>query len=65
LKQVICDDHSEHGVTDEFERLVVKAARLFLMPRRNLFMSPRAMRDGALQERAVVETVSQILFQLS
>ena len=57
------DDEAEDGVADELERLVMKAARLFLAARSDLLVRPRAMRDGALKQRGRVEFEGENFFQ--
>src|SRR4051812_48732251 len=44
LEEIVGDDQSEHRIAKELQRFVVQVARIFLRPRRNLFMRPRAMR---------------------
>ena len=51
------------AIADEFERLVVQVARLLLLARAHVLVRPRAVRDGAFQQRAVLEGVVERPFE--
>src|SRR5205085_3051562 len=57
------DDEAEHGVADEFERLVVERAGLLLLARAHALVRPRAVRERALKEASVVESIVEFLFE--
>src|SRR5207253_8965560 len=63
MKKVVSDNKAEHGIADELKRLVMKATRFGFVASADLLVRPRAVREGAFEQRAVVETVADYLFQ--
>src|SRR5213593_3338916 len=58
VAQVISNHETQYGIAKELQRLIVKSTCLMLVPRRDLFVSPRAMSDCSLKQAAIVEAVS-------
>ena len=61
--EIVSDDQTQHGIAEKLECLVVKLARLIFRARRHLFVCPGAMRDGPLQQSAVLKLVRENGFQ--
>lgn len=64
MKQVIGDDHAEHGIANELHRFVVQAAGFRLVARFRLFVRPRAMRQRSFEKGEIGEAMMQGGLQL-
>src|SRR5258705_7010015 len=61
--KIISDYQSQNRIHQKLQRLVVKLASLLLGTRRNLFVGPGTVSEGAFEQRAIIEVVSQNGFQ--
>jgi hypothetical protein len=55
------DDEAEHGIADELESLVVQKARAHFLAGADALVGPGAVRQGAREQRAVLNSCRSAL----
>ena len=63
IAQIVCNDQSEHRITEKLQRLVVKLTCGLLVSRRYLLVRPGAVSDRSFEQSTICEVISQNRFE--
>ena len=62
-EELLGDRQPEHRIADEFEQFVLLLADFFLVAVGDVFICPRAMRDGAFEQGQVLKLIAEKTFE--